>query len=73
MISELAAQPSVSILWLKEWSQRAKPYTITLYAYQKQLFSHALRSVNGVLVLTPEAYDPQTGLSLNGKSDFLEV
>lgn len=73
LICELAAQPGVSIPWLKEWSRRAKPYTVALYAYQKQLFSHALRSVNGILVLTPEAYDPQTGLSLHGKSDFLEV
>ena len=73
LILELSAQSSVSIAWMKDWSQRARPYTIALYAYQKQLFDYALRSVNGVLVLLPEAYDPQMGLSLKGKPDFLEV
>ena len=72
-ISELAAQSSISIPWLKDWSQQARPYTIPLYAYQKQLFSHALRNINGVWVLLPEAYDPQIGLSLKGKPEFLEV
>lgn len=73
LISELAAQSSVSILWLKDWNQRARPYTIALYEYQKQLFDPFLYSVNGVWVLLPEAYDPQTGLSLKENTEFLEV
>ena len=73
LISELAAQSSVTIPWLTDWSKRARPYTIALYAYQKQLFSYALRNVNGVWVLLPEAYDQQVGLSLKGKPEFLEV
>lgn len=73
LIAQLAAQSCVSAAWLKDWSQRAKPYTIALYEYQRQLLNHALRSVNGVLVLQPEAYDLQTGLSLEQKTEFLEV
>lgn len=73
LISELAAQSSVTVPWLSDWCQRARPYTIALYAYQKQLFSHVLHSVNGVWVLLPEAYDQQVGLSLKGKPEFLEV
>lgn len=73
LISELISQTNASILWLEQWTQRAKPYTISLYAYQKQLLSQALRSYNGVLVLLPEFYNPRTGLSLISKSKFLEV
>ena len=73
LITELEAQSHVSVAWLKNWSQRARLYTIALYEYQQQLLGHDLRGVNGVLVLPPEAYDPQTGLSLEQKSNFLEV
>ena len=54
----------------ENWSQRARLYTIALYEYQQQLLGHDLRGVNGVLVLPPEAYDPQTGLSLEQNRIF---
>ena len=73
LISELVAQASISVPWLKDWSQRARPYTIALYEYQKHLFDHVLYSVNDIWILLPEAYDPQIGLSLKEKPEFLEV
>ena len=73
LINELAVQTNVSVPWLQEWSRRARPYTIALYEYQKEALGNAMHSVNGVFLLIPEVYDPQTGLSFNQKSTFLEV
>lgn len=71
LIAELSsAQNSAA---LGEWSRRVRPYTVSLYDYQKRQLEHALYRVNDVLVLLPEAYDPQTGLVLDSKPTFLEV
>ena len=73
LIAQLQAAPYAGPAWLREWSRRAKPYTVSVYEYQMRKMGHALRSVNGVLVLDSQAYDLQTGLTLETKSDFLEV
>ena len=63
----------VSPGWLRAWSQQVKPYTLTLYEYQKQRLSHALYEVNGVWILQPQAYDPKIGLTWEQQNSFLEV
>lgn len=73
LIAQLQAAPYAGPAWLREWSRRAKPYTVSVYEYQMRKMGHVLRSVNGVLVLDSQAYDLQTGLTLETKSDFLEV
>ena len=73
LIAELASQAGVSPGWLRAWSQQVKPYTLTLYEYQKQRLSHALYEVNGVWILQPQAYDLQIGLTWEQQNSFLEV
>ena len=73
LIAELASQAGVSPGWLRAWSQQVKPYTLTLYEYQKQRLSHALYEVNGVWILQPQAYDPKIGLTWEQQNSFLEV
>ena len=73
LIAQLASLHLCSVSYLREWSRRAKPYTITIYDYQKQLLGPALYCVNGVLVLRPEAYDQHTGLSWEKGPTYLEV
>lgn len=73
LIAQLQASPYAGVAWLREWGRRAKPYTIAVYDHQIRLLGHCLRSVNGVLVLSEEAYDPQTGLTAQPRTDFLEV
>lgn len=74
LIRELEQLPEdCSPAALRSWSQRVKPYTISMYPYQKDKLAEGLRSVRGVLVLQPEYYHCQTGLVLNPESAFLEV
>ena len=74
LLKELEAFPSCCApALLKDWSKRAKPYTISLYEYQKNLIADGLRCIHGILVLQPEFYDRQTGLSLKTENTFLEV
>lgn len=73
LIGQLSALSHLTIPQLRKWSRQAKPYTIALYDYQVKLLGPSLQSKNGVLVLGPEAYDPQTGLKLKQELDFLEV
>ncbi len=71
LIAELSSVQSPADL--REWSRRARPYTVSLYDYQKGQMEHVLHRVNDVLVLLPEAYDPKTGLVSDSKPTFLEV
>lgn len=71
LIAELSSVQSPADL--REWSRRARPYTVSLYDYQKRLLEHVLYRVNDVLVLLPEAYDSQIGLVSDSKPTFLEV
>lgn len=73
LIDELEQERFPTIAYLKDWTQRAKPYTVSLYNYQvKQLYGH-IREVNGVLVLTKDAYDEHLGVAIKNELDFLEV
>ncbi len=73
LIEELTARPQCQIDYLKDWTRRAKPYTVALYEHQKKKLAHALYAVNGVLLLSPEAYDGKTGLFPNEELPYLEV
>ena len=62
----------------KELLEQAKPYTVSLYQYQKELLEkqHGLAAyLDGcVLVLSPEFYHKETGLTLESSNlELLEV
>ncbi len=74
LIQELERIPKQSApCVLRSWIQRAKPYTISVYQYEKEKLSHGLRDVRGVMVLKPEYYDADTGLIFNPELSFLEA
>ena len=74
LITELAGQTRPDPVFLKDWLQRAKAYTVSLYDYQIRLFSEALTEYSGILVLSPGYYNGSTGLIRNPRElDFLEV
>ncbi len=74
LIAELASDGGqVSTGQLRSWLKRAKPYTVSLYDYQKKKLNDGIVSIRGVLVLRPEYYDMRTGLITKPESTFLEV
>ncbi len=74
LIAELSAQTSyLSLEWLRNWIQRTKPYTVSVYNYQKEMFMDGLVEMHGVLTLRPEYYNADTGLVTKPASAFLEV
>lgn len=74
LIAELAGYPQqVSPAVLRKWVQKAKPYTVSVYDYQKAKLADALVSIHGILVLRPEYYDDQTGLITKPEAAFMEV
>ena len=74
LIAELCSHPD-DLNFLKDWQERAKPYTVSLYQHQKRrLGPEGLSMVSGVLVLQPGYYDDQTGLVTEQKRlEFTEV
>lgn len=74
LIEELAAQGTVDVKFLETWLPKAKPYTVSLYAYQIRELDDVIAEYGGVMVLPPEYYNERTGFTLRpGKSDFLGV
>ena len=74
LINDLFSYPDyISPQKLKKWLQSAKPYTISIYDYQKKKLSGILTSVHEILVLPPEYYNIHTGLCSEPESIFLEV
>lgn len=74
LIAELAGQPRPDPVFLKDWLQRAKAYTVSMYDYQIRGFSEALTEYSGILVLNPGYYNESTGLTKKTREfDFLEV
>ena len=57
------------------WLTEVKPYLVTLYEYQKQaLLAGGMVTIAGMLILQPDQYDAQTGVTPDGtNTDFLEV
>ncbi len=73
LIIELLSQPRTDVAFLKSWVENAKPYTVSLYAYQIQALSGVITEYDGVRILAPEYYDAITGFRLNpNQLDFLE-
>ncbi len=74
LIEELAGQFCLNVGFLQQWIKEAKPYTVSLYAYQFQKLGGVLAEYSGILVIPPEYYDEKYGLQMNaGALDFLEV
>ena len=74
LITELTAcTRQLSPVQLKDLARRAKPYTVSLYDYQKEMLGAGVVKIQGFLVLRPEYYDLQTGLTITPQSSFLEV
>lgn len=73
LIRELEDEKWLTISYLKDWSQRAKNYTVSLYDNQLQQLRYYLREVNGILVLSEEAYDDHLGIHEKDELIFLEV
>lgn len=67
----------VSVTFLSDWIRRAKPYTVSMYHYQKDAIEKksGLSEMEGVQILQKDFYDNKTGI-INGSSgngSFLEV
>ena len=73
LIAELEREAQPSLAYLKTWSERAKPYTAALYAYQREQLGALVREVHGVLVLSEAAYDDCLGIQERNEQPFLEV
>lgn len=73
LIAELEREAQPSLAYLKTWSERAKPYTAALYAYQREQLGALVREVHGVLVLSKAAYDDRLGVQERNEQPFLEV
>lgn len=60
----------------KRLLEQAKPYTVSLYAYQERMLGEqgGLYSTEDLCILLPDYYDPQTGVSpQHGAAVFMEV
>lgn len=76
LIEELVAMNEYGLSSeMESWLKRAKPYTVSVYNYQKELLeSGGIYEKNGILVLTDGFYDPDTGFSVkNSVNGFMEV
>ena len=72
LIAELSGKP-MDLEALRHWLKQARPYTVSLYDYQKDALQNGIVNLHGVLVLQPEYYDSDTGLITKPESAFLEV
>lgn len=63
-------------LFLKSWLNAVKPYTVSIYDYQKKQLqkSGGIYSVAGIYILQPFNYDDEVGLMIQKENmDFWEV
>ena len=58
---------------LKRITTKVKPYTISIYQYQKEQLQNNIRCINGVMILDSTKYDNEIGLTIKKEMDFLEV
>ena len=76
LIVELTAKgDSADPAFLSDWLERVKPYTVSIYDYQKKkLLNGGLYEKHGILMLQESNYDDDVGLVLeSGKHDYWEV
>jgi hypothetical protein len=59
---------------LRVWLERAKPYTVSVYQYQKDRLGNGIGMRLGIAYLQEDFYDEYTGLRLEpDRQDFWEV
>lgn len=73
LIQEIEDERYPTVVKLKEWSRRAKEFSVSVYNYQLQQLKHCLREVSGILILSKEAYDDKLGVHISDELTFLEV
>lgn len=81
MISELGRKfdesKYVSGMFMADWLKRIKPYTVSLYSYQREMIekNSGLYRIGDVLILQEDFYSDKTGIINNntGSGAFLEV
>lgn len=75
LIGEMDALPDrPSLALLQSIHQRAKPYMVALYDYQKKQLANFLTCIQGIWILDPAAYDATLGLVIPEETlSFLEV
>ena len=81
MISELGRKLDdtkyVSGMFMADWLKRIKPYTVSLYSYQKEMIERnaGLYKIGDVLILQENCYSDKTGIinDNTGNGSFLEV
>ena len=77
LINELCSQQDSSITpaYLKQWIEKAKPYTISLYDYQcKKLIPNGIYDIAGIRILQDHYYNISTGFTENANQfEYMEV
>ena len=81
MISELGRKIDdtkyVSGMFMADWLKRIKPYTVSLYSYQKEMIERnaGLYKIGDVLILQENCYSDKTGIinDNTGNGALLEV
>ena len=74
LIAELSSKGGqISGKYLRNWLERVRPYTVSLYAYERNSLEnsgglYALTDA-GILVLQPGNYDKDFGVTLEGKPE----
>ena len=65
----------VSGLFMEDWLRRIKPYTVSLYNYQKEMLDKnaGLYRIGDVLILQKDFYSEKTGIVNDNSGTFLEV
>ena len=76
LITELASHGNrPDPAFLAGWLERVKPYTVSIYGYQKKALSQGgISSIADILVLQPSFYHDELGLVMDQEElEFLEV
>lgn len=67
----------VSGMFMADWLKRIKPYTVSLYSYQREMIERnaGLYRIGDVLILQEDFYSDKTGITNDntGNASFLEV
>ena len=68
---------AVSGMFMADWLKRIKPYTVSLYGYQREMIERnaGLYKIGDVLILQENCYSDKTGIinDNTGNGSFLEV
>lgn len=74
LIEELLNQQNPTPAFLIQWERKARPFTVSVYAWQLRKLGDAAVEYHGIAVLRDGFYDANTGLKLGaGEMEFMEV